>query len=77
MALSTAEWLEREAEKEVSRLKDIPYRTGEVALLFGLDPRTIRKYVELGDIPGFRVGKQWLYPKEAINNLLNKGKSDE
>jgi len=53
MALSTAEWLEREAEKEVSRLRDIPYRTGEVAVLFGLDPRTIRKYVELGDIPGF------------------------
>jgi len=36
MALSTAEWLEREAEKEVSRLRDIPYRTGEVAVLFGI-----------------------------------------
>ena len=32
MALSTADWLEREAEKEVNRLRDIPYRTGEVAV---------------------------------------------
>ena len=77
MALSTADWLDKQAQNKNHRLDVMPYRTGEVAVLLGLDPRTIRKYVELGEIPGFRVGKQWLYPKEAINNLLNQGKSDE
>jgi excisionase family DNA binding protein len=77
MALSTADWLDKQAKSKNHRLDVMPYRTGEVAVLLGLDPRTIRKYVELGEIPGFRVGKQWLYPKEAINNLLNQGKSDE
>jgi len=75
MGISTAEWMEREANKERERIKAIPYRTNEVALLFGLDPRTIRKYVEMGEIPGFKVGKQWLYPKEAIHKLLEAGRA--
>ena len=76
MGISTAEWMEREANKERERIKAIPYRTGEVATLLGLDPRTIRKYVKTGELPGFKIGKQWFYPKEAINKLLEVGKTN-
>jgi excisionase family DNA binding protein len=77
MALSTADWLDKQAQSKNHRIDVMPYRTGEVAVLLGLDPRTIRKYVELGQIPGFRVGKQWLYPKEAINLLIKRGVNNE
>jgi excisionase family DNA binding protein len=40
----------------------------EVAAYFKVNPRTIYRMVQRGEIPAFRVGNQWRFKKEAVEN---------
>ncbi|MHA7248028.1 helix-turn-helix domain-containing protein [Arthrobacter tecti] len=42
----------------------------EVANLFGVDPRTITRAIEAGDIPSVRLGNRILIPREPLLALL-------
>jgi excisionase family DNA binding protein len=42
----------------------------QVAGLLGLDERTVRRGVELGDLPGLKVGRRLLVPTEPLRRLL-------
>ena len=42
----------------------------EVARLLGVHPLTVRRAVELGQLPAVEVGRRRLVPKQALEELL-------
>lgn len=48
----------------------LAYHATEAAPLLDLDPRTVRKGCESGQIPAFKVGRQWLISKETLLRIL-------
>ena len=44
--------------------------TTEAARIFGVSPRTLRKYVDRGLLPGIRLGRRVFIPVEALRRLL-------
>ena len=55
----------------------------QVGEMLHIHPRTIVRLANQGKIPGFKVGSQWRFRKEAINEYIrnqeqhNTSKSDE
>lgn len=43
---------------------------GEVADLLGVHPLTVRRAVELGQLPVIEIGRRRLVPKRALDELL-------
>lgn len=43
----------------------------EVARLLGVHPLTIRRAVELGQLPAVKVGRRRLIPRQALDDLLS------
>jgi excisionase family DNA binding protein len=48
----------------------LAFHATESAPYLGLDPRTVRRACESGQIPAFKVGRQWLISKETLLRLL-------
>jgi excisionase family DNA binding protein len=45
-------------------------KVGEVAAKLRVDPRTVYRMIELGDLPAVRVGRLFRIPAEAIEKLM-------
>ena len=45
---------------------------GEVARLLRVHPRTVKRLASEGILPGFRVGSQWRFRREAINEYIRR-----
>jgi len=44
----------------------------EVAKLLKVHPRTVKRLANEGILPGFRVGSQWRFRREAINEYIKR-----
>jgi excisionase family DNA binding protein len=44
----------------------------EVAKLLRVHPRTVKRLAGEGTLPGFRVGSQWRFRREAINEYIRR-----
>lgn len=44
----------------------------EVAKLLRVHPRTVKRLASEGILPGFRVGSQWRFRREAINEYIRR-----
>lgn len=42
----------------------------QVASQLSITTYTVRKYVRLGRIPAFKLGKQWLFKKEDVELFI-------
>jgi PTS system nitrogen regulatory IIA component len=42
----------------------------ELAVYFGISQRTIYRMAEKGEIPSCKVGRQWRFPKDKIEEWL-------
>ncbi len=47
------------------------YTTNEAGLLLGLSPRSITKYVELGQITAEKMGRDWIITAEELERFKN------
>jgi excisionase family DNA binding protein len=47
-----------------------PYKVDEAAEQLGCTEQTVRIAVREGRLPAFRVGKQWLIPRERFDRML-------
>ncbi len=47
----------------------------DVAFLFGASERTIRYWAEVGELPGFKVGKHWRFWQRKILAHLEEAES--
>jgi len=45
----------------------------ETASMLRMTPKTLRKLVANGQIPGARVGGRWLFHKNVILNFMTNG----
>lgn len=43
-----------------------PYSAADVARMLGMDPTTVRAAITAKQLPGYRVGKQFVIPREAF-----------
>lgn len=43
----------------------------EAAALLGLHRQTLRAAIDRGEVPAFRLGRRWLVPIAAIEQLLS------
>jgi excisionase family DNA binding protein len=50
---------------------DRPFSATEVAQLLGLHRLTVYEAAHRGDLPCFRVGRRYFFPREAITRLLS------
>lgn len=39
---------------------------GDVCVLTGLSAQTVRRCLERGDLPGFKIGRRWFVPKSRL-----------
>jgi len=44
--------------------------TSEVALWLGISNRTVRLWAECSELPAIKVGRQWRFQREAIQQWL-------
>lgn len=44
----------------------------EVAALLRCEPETIEERTRRRELPGLRFGRSWMYPREALIQVLNK-----
>ncbi len=44
----------------------------EVAKLLRVHPRTVKRLASEGILPGFKVGSQWRFRREAINEYIRR-----
>ena len=44
----------------------------ELAVLFGLSPKTIRKWIALRKIPCVKIGRRYLFQEKSIKKWLNQ-----
>jgi excisionase family DNA binding protein len=47
-----------------------PYKVDEAARLMGVSEQVVRGALREGRLPAFRVGKQWLIPRERLNRII-------
>lgn len=48
--------------------------TAQVATWLGISPRTVCLWAECSELPGIKVGRQWRFDREAIEQWLAAGK---
>lgn len=46
-----------------------------VAKLLGISDQTVRRQINLGEIPGFRIGRNLFVPKKHFLDLIDGGQS--
>lgn len=49
------------------------YTVNDIAKITGLTSRTIRNYLKNGNLKGKKIGGQWRFTTEDIQNLFDKG----
>jgi excisionase family DNA binding protein len=50
-----------------------PYMTAQqVARLFQVTPRTVTRWAEQGEIPGFKVGDVWRFDRDEIEAHIRR-----
>jgi excisionase family DNA binding protein len=47
------------------------YSVDEVAEIFDVNPRTIYRMLNRGDLLGIKLGNQWRIPKDYVDNMLD------
>jgi excisionase family DNA binding protein len=50
-----------------------PYRVGEVARQLGVSNKAVLDALKRSRIPGFKLNRMWLIPRDAINRLRGDG----
>jgi excisionase family DNA binding protein len=50
-----------------------PYRVGEVARQLGVSNKVVLDALKRGRIPGFKLNRMWLIPRDAIDRLGEGG----
>jgi len=53
------------------------YTVDEVAKMLGVHTRTIRRYIEKGQLHGERIGGSWRIPEEAVMEMFNTPETKE
>jgi excisionase family DNA binding protein len=48
------------------------YTVEEIAEMLRVTDRTIRAYINNGDLKAVKLGKYWRIPKEAFNEFIEK-----
>lgn len=56
---------------ELQQNAKLVYNATEAGDLLGLDPRTVRRACESGQIPSFKVGRLRMISKETLLRLLS------
>jgi len=51
--------------------------TKEIAEHLGVTMETVRKWIKVGSIPCFRVGKLWKFKKSDIDKWVKSGGAEE
>ena len=46
----------------------------DVALFLNVDPKTVYRMVNRGDLPGFKVGGSWRFRREDLDDWIAKQK---
>ena len=57
-------------------LESRTYTVAQVAELFGVNQQSVYKYAASGEIPAIRLGRRWVFSREAIDALLRTGRRD-
>ena len=47
-----------------------PYKVAEVAKLLGVSTQVVGYAVREGRLPAFKIGKQWLIPRDQVARLV-------
>ncbi len=47
------------------------YSADETAALLGIHRQTVVRAIARGDLPGHRIGKQWLIPMAAVDRIIS------
>jgi len=47
------------------------YTIDDVAKMLGMNPRTIRRYIEKGQLRGERIGGSWRISEEAVKDMVD------
>ena len=45
-------------------------RVADAAVLLDMDEGTVRRALRRGELPGFRVGREWRLPADVLERLL-------
>ena len=46
--------------------------TAEVAILLRCAPTTVQERARRGDLPGLKIGDDWIFPRDALLKKLNE-----
>lgn len=65
------ETLEHLASEEEAEERGV-YRVEEAAKVLGVKPNAIRVWLRQGKLPGKKIGKLWMIPKDAVNTFITK-----
>nr|WP_280996287.1 DUF3853 family protein [Marinitoga okinawensis]CAI4093964.1 DNA-binding protein [Marinitoga okinawensis] len=49
------------------------YSIEDIANLFGINWRTVQRYIKIGKIKAIKFGRQWRIPKKEFIRLKNEG----
>lgn len=60
----------------MTEIADKPYRLDEVAELLRVSPQTIRAEARAGRLPGVKIGRRWIFPRNRIEEFLSGGDVD-
>lgn len=55
----------------VTMAEPVVYTIDEVAKLLKVNPRTVRRALDAGELPAFRVGSQWRITREALDAYMH------
>lgn len=55
------------SRERMSEVSEQPYlSTGEAARILGVHPAAVWQMVKWGRLPGMRVGRNWIIPRDAL-----------
>ena len=69
---STKELLNPRTSGEAYASSNEAYSVDEAAKICRCEPETLVVRIELGDIPGLKIGRGWIIPCEAFKQRLNE-----
>jgi excisionase family DNA binding protein len=53
------------------------YTVAQLADFLGMNPATISRHAKKGEIPGFKVGRDWRFEKRRISEWMIEGEKKQ
>jgi len=53
------------------------FTTEDVSGVLGIAPRTVRQWADAGQLPGFKMGRQWRFRPGQIGEWLRRRSEDQ